>query len=652
MSDHPNARIDWDEDGQPLSRDYGDVYFSRDSGLDETEHVFLAPNRLRERFAELTSGSHFVIGETGFGTGLNFLCAWRLFEQTAPADSRLHFISVEKHPLSRVDLERALSLWPELSCWGERLLQQYHAVLPGFQRFVLAAGRVVLTLLIDDALAALNALDARVDAWFLDGFAPAKNPDMWSPAVFSQLARLSSQDATFGTFTSVGDVRRGLQQVGFHVMRVPGFGHKREMLTGRFHSASSWSAKPWYARPPAPTTREAVVIGGGIAGCATAASLAERGWRVCLIERHERLAQEGSGNPQGVLYLKLSAHKTALSELNISGFGYTRRRLQALDQGGEWQVCGVIQLAFDEAEKKRQCQLENAFPATLLQAKSREEAETIAGVELNEGGLFFPEAGWVRPGALCDQLVDHPNIRVLNGLNVELKQDKGAWMIFSQGVCVMQSQTVILATGKDLSENSHTRDLPLKRIRGQITQIPATSGSESLRTVLCGEGYVTPARNNLHTVGATFDLKSDEAVMTLADQLSNLNRLERLSEDLAQRLKTSALDAETLPGRAAFRSAASDYLPIVGPLAQREAFNDAYAILAKDARQTPDKPCPWLEGLYINGAHGSRGLISAPLAAELLAAWICGEPLPLPRAIAEACHPNRFLHRDLVRGKG
>ncbi|HHO8087815.1 TPA: tRNA (5-methylaminomethyl-2-thiouridine)(34)-methyltransferase MnmD, partial [Pseudomonas aeruginosa] len=137
-------------------------------------------------------------------------------------------------PLAAADLRRALALWPELAPWSEALLGQYLAVHPGFQRLAFAGGRVGLTLLLGDVLECLPQLDARVDAWFLDGFAPAKNPDMWSPVLFAELARLSAPQATLGTFTSAGFVRRGLIEAGFAMQRVPGYGQKREMLSGTY----------------------------------------------------------------------------------------------------------------------------------------------------------------------------------------------------------------------------------------------------------------------------------------------------------------------------------------------------------------------------------------------------------------------------------
>ncbi|MCY1334587.1 tRNA 5-methylaminomethyl-2-thiouridine biosynthesis bifunctional protein MnmC [compost metagenome] len=653
MSDFHHARLDWDEQGQPLSREFDDVYFSPASGIDETRHVFLDGNDLARRFAELPAGGRFTIGETGFGTGLNFLCAWQLFERCAPADARLQFVSVEKFPLTRDDLQRALALWPELAPLANQLLEQYVAVHPGFQRFNLAGGRVVLTLQVGDALDCLPELDARIDAWFLDGFAPAKNPDMWSPALFAQLARLSGPGTSLATFTSAGFVRRALKEAGFAIRRTPGFGKKWEMSQGRFQGQASDSAKPWYARPHfAPQRREALVIGAGLAGCATAASLAARGWQVTLLERHGEPAREASGNPQGVLYLKLSAHGTPLSRLILSGFGHTRRLLQRLEQGHDWQACGVLQLAFDAKEAQRQAKLAEAFPSDLLHSLDQTAAEALAGVALPAGGLFYPEAGWVHPPALCRLLAGHPNIRLLpHSEALELRREDGLWCAHADNRLLAAAPVAVLAGAAEVLRFPQAAELQLKRIRGQISRLPATAESANLGTVLCAEGYVAPPRDGEHTLGASFDFHSTDLTPTAAEHAGNLELLEEISPDLGRRLHVAELDPARLEGRAAFRCTTPDYLPIVGPLADSAAFAEAYAVLAKDARQVPEVPAPWLDGLYVNSAHGSRGLITAPLSGELLAAWLDDEPLPVPRAVAEACHPNRFALRRLIRGQ-
>jgi len=658
MTTIQHAQLDWDENGNPISRAFADVYFSSESGLDETRHVFLTQNDLQERFAALTADGRLVIGETGFGTGLNFLCAWQLFEACATPGARMQFVSVEKFPLNRADLERALRLWPELNAIADQLLEQYVAIHEGFQRLVFDGGRVTLTLLIGDALEMLPQLDGQIDAWFLDGFAPSKNPEMWTPELFAELARLAAPGSTIGTFTSTGWVRRALNAAGFKMKRVPGIGHKWEVLKGAFigwpqETPAPASAKPWFARPErAVKERKALVIGAGLAGCATAASLAARGWQVSLLERHADLAQEASGNPQGVLYLKLSAHGTALSQLILSGFGHTRRLLERLERGIDWSDCGVLQLAFDEKEKERQAQLAEAFSPDLLHELDRSEAEARAGVALNSGGLFYPEGGWVHPPALCRYQAGQANIRLMPHNDVvELRREGENWQAWDGERLLDSAPVVVLAGAAEVKRFPASAALALKRIRGQITRLNETPSSQALSTVVCAEGYVAPGRSGEHTLGASFNFTSDDLTPSTAEHLGNLALLREISEDLTERLGANGLPAEQLEGRAAFRCTSPDYLPIVGPLADKEAFLEAYAVLRKDARQVPQIACPWLDGLYVNSGHGSRGLITAPLSGELIAAWLDNEPLPLPRAVAEACHPNRFVLRGLIRGK-
>ncbi|MDD0998642.1 bifunctional tRNA (5-methylaminomethyl-2-thiouridine)(34)-methyltransferase MnmD/FAD-dependent 5-carboxymethylaminomethyl-2-thiouridine(34) oxidoreductase MnmC [Pseudomonas sp. TNT2022 ID1044] len=652
----PHAQLDWDDQGRPYSRLFDDVYFSDKSGLDETRYVFIEQNRLAERFAALPQGGRLVIGETGFGTGLNFLCAWQVFEQHAPAGARLHFVSVEKYPLSPADLQRALALWPELNVLADQLLAQYVAIHQGFQRLTLANGRVTLTLLIGDALEQLPQLDAQIDAWFLDGFAPAKNPDMWTAELFVELARLAAPGSTISTFTSTGWVRRLLNAAGFKMKRTPGIGHKWEILRGEFlgwpqEVPAPLPAKPWFARPaPLAGERRALVIGAGLAGCASAASLAARGWQVTVLERHANIAQEASGNPQGVLYLKLSAHGTALSQMIVSGFGYTRRQLEHLQRGTDWDDCGVLQLAFNAKEGERQAQLAEAFPADLLHLVEQPQAQALAGIGLTHGGLYYPEGGWVHPPALCQWQAAHPDIQLLTHHDaVQLRKVDGQWQAWDGERLLGSAAVVVLAGAAEIQRFAQSAGLPLKRIRGQITRLMQTPQSQALSTVVCAEGYVAPARLGEHTLGASFDFKSDDLTPTTAEHLGNLAMLEEISEDLVSRLRIAELAPESLQGRAAFRCTSPDYLPIVGPLADSQAFTQAYAALSKDARQVPDIECPWLDGLYVNSGHGSRGLITAPLSGELLAAWLDDEPLPLPRSVAEACHPNRFALRNLIR---
>jgi tRNA 5-methylaminomethyl-2-thiouridine biosynthesis bifunctional protein len=621
---HQDAPVlDW-QDGQPISRIFADVYFSRASGIEETRHVFLYSNHLPERFAALTQDAHFVIGETGFGTGLNFLCAWQLFEQVAPPGARLHFVSTELYPLSGDELRDALGLWPALEDYSRALLSQCGPLAPGWHRFVFAQGRVILTLIVGDARQTLAQLDAQVDAWFLDGFSPAKNPQLWEAGVLRAIAEHSRPGATFGTYTAAGAVRRGLDEVGFRVEKVRGYGPKRDMLRGEYAGTASLRA------PRVRYLRSAVVIGGGLAGTAAARSLAMRGWRVTLLERHDALAAEASGNPQGVLYARLSPAATPLSQLVLAGYQYTLRVLRALlpCDGEAWSDAPILQLAHDEQETRRQSRLlELGLPAGLVRAADQEDASRLAGIDLPSGGLLFAGGGWVHPPALCRAQVAHPGITVMlhrHALGLERDPAADTWRVVAGKACLAEAPVLVVAGAAQTLAFEQLAHLPLRTVRGQVTSLPETSASRALRAVLCSESYVAPARAGLHTAGATFT-HDDQVDPTAADNAQNLAALAELAPGLYAALDGAALDAASLVGRAAFRCVSPDYLPVVGAASDR----------AGEA----------LPALFLSTAHGSRGLITAPLAGEMLAALVDAGPAPVSRALMDAMAPGRFATR-------
>jgi len=653
-TDFPSGELEW-QDGEPFSRRFGDVFFSRDSGIAETQHVFLAGNALRERWGSLAPGAQFVVAETGFGTGLNFLCTWALWDETAPPEARLHFVSIEAYPLARDELVRALALWPQLATYRDALAARWEAFAPGWHRVAFASGRVILTLLVGDIAAVLPKVEAVVDAWFLDGFTPARNPDMWSPAALAHLAHLSHPGTTFATYTAASEVRRHLEAAGFAVRKESGFGRKREMLAGTLHAraAPPWQA-PWFTRP-APHTRErrAIVVGGGPAGAASAASLAARGWGVEVLERRDDNGPVAAAKHQGVLYAHPSPHPTALNELALAGLQYTAHALRAgrVPDARDFDLCGVLQLACDEHEAKRQAGVAAlALPRALLRPVDRGEATAIAGLDVPQGGLFFPAAGWVHPPALCAALLDHPGIRVRSAHDaLEITRNGTQWTVRNGSSIVAEAPVVVIAGGADSAGFPQTRHLPLRTIRGQITLVPATAASAALRTVLCGEGYVAPARGGVHSLGATHKFRDRETDVRAGEHAENLERLGRLAPALHAALGADRLDPVTLAGLAGLRCSSPDYLPVIGPVVDAASFMQVYARLSRDATLALREPAPWLDGLYVNTAHGSRGLITAPLTGELLAAYLDGEPSPLPVSVAEALHPSRFLLRALIR---
>ncbi len=598
-----------------------------------------------------------MIGETGFGTGLNFACAWQLWDEVAPPDAQLSYLSVERFSLPAADIARTLDLWPGLARYRGALLARWGDLAPGWHRLSFGGGRVSLTLVVGDVRDALPRVDAAVDAWFLDGFAPAKNPEMWQPDVLAEVARLSRHGATCATYTVAGEVRRGLEAAGFAIEKATGFARKREMLRGELvrPRAARWRA-PWFARPPLTTDRRAVVVGAGLAGTATAASLAARGWSVDLIDRHRAVAAEASGNPQGMLYARLSPHGTALSELVGSGLQYTCRLLPALplEPGGDFEACGVLQLAYDDDEAHRQARRSAlGWPSTLLSLLDRAEASARAGIDVPTGGLLFPGAGWVDPPALCRALARHAAIRLVLGREaVRLRRTADGWVVSDGTGDIAAAPVVVIAAAGASAAFAETRHLPLRVIRGQLSFVPATPASRVLRTVLSGDGYVAPAHDGQHSVGATHRFRDTSTVLTAGEHLENLDKLARLAPALYAAVGGDRLAPAQLSGRAALRCSAPDYLPIVGPVVGAAEFSSTYAPLARDATLELEAASSWLDGLYINAAHGSRGLVTAPLSGEMLAAYLEGEPAPLPRAVMEAAHPSRFLLRDVIRRRG
>jgi len=656
------AQLDWSEDGAPISTEFDDVYFSRHSGIDETRYVFLEQNHLPERFKALagTNNASFHIGETGFGTGLNFLCAWQLRDQIAP-HCQMQFTTVEKYPLSSNHLAKALASWPELSAYAERLIELYPPLTAGWHRLSFIEERIDLNLFIGDVIEGFESQRGPVDAWFLDGFAPAKNPEMWTPSLFQQLVRLGQKDTTVSTFTAASAVREGLREAGFEITRVKGYGRKRHMLTGRLNGEqnqpSEKNSTPWFTIPKNNSTdKRAIVIGAGLAGSSTAFSLARRGWQVEVFDRHEKPAQEASGNRQGILYTKLSADPSLKSDFYTRAYLYASQQLPQLLKADSkhWHACGVLQLAHTEKEAARQQQfLDNCpQPEDLIHAVSCEQASRLAGIELQLGGLFFPAAGWAVPGELCRRYLEHNNIDFKAGVDVKkLSYHAGQWHLHgSQEQRLASAPTLVIANAHDARTFDVSEFFPLKRIRGQVSHIPATAAA-NLKTVICGNAYISPAINNHFHIGATFNLDTSTTELREADHQKNLQQIRELVPSLAEQQQWHSLKTEHLEGRVGFRCTSPDYLPLVGPVPDKAQFIKQYGRLRKDSTLSFATPGRYLPGLYLNTGHGSKGLVSCPISGEVIAALVCNETLPVEQALINAINPCRFIIRDLIRNK-
>ncbi|WP_040556427.1 bifunctional tRNA (5-methylaminomethyl-2-thiouridine)(34)-methyltransferase MnmD/FAD-dependent 5-carboxymethylaminomethyl-2-thiouridine(34) oxidoreductase MnmC [Reinekea blandensis] len=643
------ADLIFDEDGTPLSNQFDDVYFSKGHGPDETRYVFVDQNNLAERWSQLEAGTHFCIAETGFGTGLNFLVAWRTFLEHAPSDARLTFISCEKYPLLPADLAQSHEQWPQFADLSEPLRQQYPPAVAGYHS--LSFDRVRLLLMQDDAASAYTGLSARVDAWFLDGFAPSKNPDMWQPDLFRQMARLSHRGTSFATFTAARLVRDGLQGAGFSFKKVPGFGRKRHMLSGAFNGLCGPLLPNAFpsaalANPVPNQKRRIAIIGAGIAGVTTAIELQKRDYQVTLFDRQPAAALGGSGNEQGAVYAKLSAQPTAANRFYAQALILAQRQLADLPDTVPHDACGLVQLAQSDKDQARQAALdaEGFIPPELAHVASAETLRTLTGITQPHSGLWFPDGGWVSPRALVRYLIDTHQIRCqFNTTVTRLQYDQSGWTLTSAEGDAFQADQVVLSSAFETTAFEQTGHLPLNPIAGQITRLTATEQHRALKAVICTDRYVMPVRDDVLTIGSTFRVKSTDDQLYAQDHEENLTNLSIRVPNLVGR------DDTIIGGRAAVRCNSPDYLPLVGAISDETELRDTYQVPLQKNRTRHLPPIGHLPGLWVNVAHGSKGLCTAPLCAQLLASMISGEPYPMPADLVDALNPNRFLVRQLIR---
>lgn len=653
-----HARLDWNEAGTPVSSEFGDVYFSNDNGLSETRYVFLQQNRLPARFSHHDSDI-FVIGETGFGTGLNFLATMAAFLEQAPQTgngSRLHFISFEKYPLTQADLRKALAAWPELAHLSQDLIAQWPLPVSGCHRLIFADGRIRLDLWLGDIKEMLpqvpHPATGLVDAWYLDGFSPAKNPEMWTQDLFDGLARLARPQATIATFTCAGFVRRGLIAAGFAMQKVKGHGSKREMLAGeRADKLPQQTIAPCYARP-AGREGEVLIIGGGIASAMTALSLVERGRKVTLLCQDDEPAGGASGNRQGALYPLLNGEHDALSRFYSLAFGFARSRLLALAERHPiaFSLCGVTQLGYDDKSAAKLTKMaQGPFPPELMHPLSEPEVDQVVGLPCGHGGVSYPQGGWLCPADLTRAAIQEAQagglLEVLFNTRVAtVTEQADGWQVESCDGRRWQSPTLVVAAGHQLPALIPFAELPLYPVRGQVSHVPTSASLSRLNTVLCYDGYLTPANEGQHCIGASYGRNQTELAFRAEEQTQNQARLQAC---LPQQRWPAEVDVSGNQARVRVRSASRDHLPVAGPVARLAALAD-HNLKAPVDQQSP---LPLYPGLYVLGALGSRGLCSAPLCGELLASEICGDPLPLAADLLEALHPARYWVRKLLKGK-
>lgn len=562
---------------------FEDVYFSRAGGPAESEYVFLRHNGLPQRFE---GADTFVIAETGFGTGLNMLLTCERWAQHAPAGAHLHLISFEKFPLRPEDLRRAHAHWPQLACWCERLQHHYPPLVPGWHRLPLAR-TIDLWLWFGDVHEGLADLDVTVDAWYLDGFAPAKNPDMWTGALFKQMARLSAPEATFATFTSAGRVRRGLQDAGFSVEKVPGFGRKREMLRGQ------WTGLRRQAAVSAP--RSLAVIGAGLAGAHAARRAARAGAQVTVFEAAQP-ARGASGNRAGVFHPLISADWNPRSRWYQLALESLRGHLahEPPDEGG---LTGLTHMAVTETWRQRFERFTQRFV---------EHGGVEAIVPPCEGAppaWRYPWGGWLSPPRWVAQQLEHPGITLRQQRVDGIEQTEAGVLVAGQPF-----DAVVVATGAWAPPLERTPVDMIRPVAGQVDLFAPADGP--LAAPWVHEGYTVPVAEGW-VCGATFVRQDPFGLEASASATAeNLARLQRACPALPP--------LKPLAARVSVRPTTRDHTPIIGLW-------------------------PGSAQVAVSLGHGARGILSAPLAAE----WLCADlgliRMPQFHSLRRLSAPDRFF---------
>jgi len=584
------ASVDW-VSGEPFSKKYKDLYFSKGKAIKEAEFVFIEGNNLKDRWSKLNKNDVFNIVELGFGAGINFLTTFKTWTERKNTNNWLNYFSIENHPLSIEDVKKILKNYKELSLFSDRFLKNYPLNCKGLQRIDFLKERVSLTLCYAEVSSCLEDLDPKkvtFDACFHDGFSPSKNEEMWSSEVFNYLALLSNDQATYSTFSSSKIVKERLKKSGFKVEISKGFGKKRHMIKAKFNKNIHRKKKL--------VKKNIAIIGAGIAGCTLAKILSGRGYKVTLFEKKKMFSSGPSSFQTLVMYPRLSAFDSSYSLFCLHSYLYSIRFYDSLNTH-HWNKSGILLLDFNETTKKRFQQLVSSRNDSKIYRKvDREEASKISGVTLPYGGLFLKDAGWINPKGLCELMIkDHK----INLINKEVKKVTKSKVFLEHKnytfdyICLCSSY-----------ESKGLIDLKgITKKRGQVTYIKKEQELGCLKVPICAEGYISPSSKEELIIGSTYSEDSSNKII-LQENLKNIEKLKLITNQTVK----------VLDSNFGYRSTTQDHLPLVGKSNE----------------------------VFINICHGSRGVTTAPINAQYICDLIQGSPPVYGKKIDNSLDPERF----------
>jgi len=669
--------VTWDERGEPKSPRFNDIYRSSGTdhpgGLAQARHVFLKGCALMGENALWQNARSWSILETGFGLGLNFLATWAQWRSDPARPKRLNFMSIEAHPVSPDDLIKGAAHWPELQELVLQLRAQYWGLGEGFQTLSFEGEAVSLTLCIGDVQDILPEIVGQFDSIFLDGFSPERNPRMWETLTLKGVASHAKPHAKLATWCVKGEVRERLKEVGFEVQKLEGLPPKRECLSALY--APHWRTHEELDPSLLSQKQEALIVGKGLAGASLARSLAKRGMKIRVIDE---LKSKGTGSGSQIKPLRAGAsglpvaifHPMDSRDDNLQS-KMTRMGIRMLLWRIEHLGSSLIATAFKRVEvlevKKRSKNKESQKHwDESSNAPDREEtlepndwSAPAKKTNASRPQILHKVGGWIRPQALIDGLLDHPNIEVIEGFEVNAltphleteneKDNSKHWQVVSTRGETLQTSTLILCVGFHtrelldtlLSSDSNAPAWPIQAIKGQMTlgrmhelnELLSPGTTLSSEVLLGKRAHVDQATfvnqlENVHPehqspsfyIGSTFERDQIQIENTPASERKNLLDLAQVIESETQ-LKTTpeALKASlNLESWSGVRCTTPDRMPIVGEIRR---------------------------GLWVNFGLGSRGLSLCTLMAETLGALIQREPLPLAKRLFKSIQWDRFSLR-------
>lgn len=679
--------------GIPFNPEFDDIYFNADDPIGQSEYVF------NSVFDEIwNKKSEFNVLEMGFGAGLNFLCAFKRFKNS---DKFLNFVSIEKTPIARDDLTKIYANFSELADVSRELLEAYPPLIRGFHRLNLAPN-VTLTLCFGDAYEVLDELSFIADAVFMDGFAPAKNEAMWSELVCGKIANLCALGASVCTYSASGALKRALQNSGFEVKMLKGYGKKREMLRAKFAGERQAENEIWFSRfDPAATIapKTALVIGGGVAGCVCAFKLRQHGLDVTIAEKRGDIALNGSGNHCGILMPLITKPTVNLGRMHINAFLQAARFYGQNLGAREIEFCGATDYAYEQKTLERfyeWCEFD--ADNGVFELKFDDEPYASA---------FIFNGAKARPRKMCKAASS--GIKTL--LNCEFTGfealEGGAVRAHFKDGQSIDADVLVLAIGSESMELFADYDIRLSSVRGQVTHIAPAVWTPA---PFSAKGYVCPPAEGVQVIGATYDRnlfldepRSSDDKKNLADvaeflggkfaenerlnltigpdgDAENTDRLEvnkggvnlskimdlpaKTADDPAQTNSASNLTApknnsniaaqipqniRIVGSKVGYRSYSGDRFPLIGRLYDEDFYKDAYKSLLWTKGKSNPHP-KYVPNVYVSTAHGSRGLCTAVLGAELICDLVFDRSLCIEKSLFDELHLARFLVRKLKKG--